>query len=83
MTAAKLSIDCDLSRTALEEVARQFMCPLHELTVYAPYCWQMRAHKLQGDIGFALVLVPDALLATKQTWGAQRGNDLLWTGGGG
>lgn len=83
MTVAKLSTACDFSRTALEEVGRQFMCPLHELTVYVSIGEQVRARKMQGDCGFDLVLIPDALLGTRSTWGARRGNDMLWTEGAG
>lgn len=81
MSVNRVPTICDFSQSSLEYAASVMNVPLHSLRVYTARSDSVRARKLQGEHGFELVIVPDALLPTCGAWAAECGTELMWSPG--
>lgn len=79
---AKMPIDCDLAGTMLIQASNMLgNIPLSDLTVCCSLENRHEARKLQGQFGFELVLVPEIVLITRDTWSASFQGRTIWSRG--
>ena len=81
MTATKVPTNCDFSQTSIIYAAATLNVSPHDLTVYASRFCQVDARKIQGEWGFELVIVPDALMPTRFGWAVENNGRVFWSPG--
>ena len=80
MTIEKMPINCDMTETTLAEAARMMgISGLANLRVYVGRTIGLPARRLQGEHGFELIVLPDHLLVTPYTWGAEWNGHQVWS----
>lgn len=80
MIVLEQSVQMDLSETALDEARHRIgVATMGSLKVFVADYWALTARRLQAVHGFELVVVPDCLLKTPITWGAQFGAEIFWS----
>ncbi|MDE2096483.1 MAG: hypothetical protein KGL39_04495 [Patescibacteria group bacterium] len=78
----QMLVDCDLSATTISDAARMLGgAEIHDLHLFCGPVWRIWANKLQGEYGFDLTIIPDALLINGRAWCVKSGNDYVWTNG--
>ena len=80
MTDYRIATDCSLCETSLDHARQQLGArAMADLWVVCGESEALAGRRLQGEHGFRLDVVPDAILLTRHAWCARFGNDTVWT----
>lgn len=80
MTVEMPRTQMNLSETALDEARHALGSGLiGKLKVYASDSGSLVARRLQGAHGFELVIIPDHLLLSSYSWGAEFNGNHYWS----